>query len=306
MEQPHFADRLEAAIVRCRTAAVVGLDPVAERLPSELRPARSTSAAWATALRQFCSAVVDQVADLVPAVKINSAFFEACYAHGVAEFQECIAYARQRGLLVIADVKRGDIGSTAEFYARGHLSQSRFEDLPESAIPDAVTLSGYLGEGSVAPFIKAAREHGRGMYVLVRPSDPGADRVHEFGQPTRLYEHMADLVAQWGRDLIGQSGLSAVGGVVAAKDVPSTRGLRERMSHTPWLVPGYGAQGAAADACAACFLPGGRGAIINASRSVIYAFESSEKPEADWREAIRSACVDFVKDIARLQRSAPS
>lgn len=301
----HFADRLAAAVQARGTAAVVGLDPVYERLPHEYRVKEAGPAAAVAALERFCRAVVDCVAPLVPAVKINSAFFEAYRAEGVAAFFGLIAYAHRRGLLVISDVKRGDIGSTAALYARGHLDTSGIDDIDPQSVPDAVTLSGYLGESSVRPFIQAARRAGRGVFVLVRPSDPGADEVHEFGGPTRFYEHMAALVRRWGSDpaLIGRSGYSCVGAVVAPKDAASTVRLREQMPATVWLVPGYGAQGATAESCRPCFRPDGSGAIVSASRSVIYAFQEARfrgRAEEDWAVCVSQACREFAADIARL------
>jgi orotidine-5'-phosphate decarboxylase len=283
----------------------VGIDPVLERLPAELAPRARTSAAAAGAVERFGRDVLDAVAAHVPAVKLNIAFFEAFHAAGIAAFQRLISYAHERGLLVIADIKRGDIGSTAQFYARGHLERSAFEDIPESSVPDAVTLSGYLGAGSVKPFIEAAKRTGRGMFVLVRPSDPGADEVHDFGGERPFYRHMAKLVDAWGSDaaFVGEYGLSCVGAVVAPKDAESTAELRAAMPRTIFLVPGYGAQGAGAEACRPCFLTGGRGAIVNASRSVIYAYEEprySEKFGQDWRKCVSAAAAEFCAEITRV------
>ncbi len=175
------------------------------------------------------------------------------------------------------------------------------------ALPDAVTVAGYLGKSAVAPFIEAAQAGGRGLYVLVRPSDPGADEVHEFGGDLHLYEHMARLVADWGAapELRGVGGWSCVGAVVAPKDVDSTAALRSALPHTPLLVPGYGAQGATADACRVLFGPDGAGAVVNASRSVIYAYQKQEYVEKhgdDWAACVDDAARDFAADIARVAR----
>lgn len=303
----HYADRLQSAIRAKGAAAVVGLDPLLDRLPEELRPRRRTLMDCAAAVERFTREVIDLVASKVPAVKINSGFFEAFYEAGVAAFFRVIEHAHQRGLLVISDIKRGDIGSTAQLYARGHLDQPLFEDVAPERMPDAVTLAGYLGANAVAPFIDAARRLGRGVYVLVRPSDPGADEVHEFGQVERFYQHMARLVDGWGSapELIGECGLSCVGAVIAAKDEDSTRALRASLPHTPFLVPGYGAQGATAESCAACFGAEPASAVVNASRSVILAYEQpkySQRFPADWRACVSAACDDFVADISRISR----
>lgn len=301
----HFADRLAAAIQDRRTPAVVGLDPVLERLPAALMPQSPTEAAAVAAIEQFGRGVLEAVAPHVPAVKINAGFFEAYHGAGLAAYHRLVAHAHQCGLLVIGDIKRGDIGSTAKLYARGHLATPTFSDVDPAIIPDAVTLAGYLGVNAVRAFIDVARETGRGIYVLVRPSDPGADEVHEFGGvPQQFYQHMAQLVQTWGAapELRGACGLSLVGAVVAPKDAASTAALRASLPHTPFLVPGYGAQGADARACRPCFLESAGSAVINASRSVIYAYE---KPEfaaraADWQGVVADAARAFARDVAPL------
>ncbi|MBU0640946.1 MAG: orotidine-5'-phosphate decarboxylase [Planctomycetes bacterium] len=301
----HYADRLNAAILARRTAAIVGIDPVYDRLPASLRPEVVDLPAAVAAIETFGRGVIEVVAPLVPAVKINSGFFEAFYELGVAVYYRLVAYAHERSLLVIGDVKRGDIGSTARLYACGHLAQPAFAEVDPTRLPDAVTLAGYLGENAVGPFIEHARALGKGLYVLVRPSDPGADAVHEFGETRHFYEHMAELVNEWGSDaaLRGVCGLSCVGAVVAPKDAASTARLRTALPVTPFLVPGYGAQGATAAACRPCFRAGGDGAVINASRSVIYAFDNPRYRERcgdDWQAAIALACRDFAADVAQV------
>jgi len=302
----NFADRLCAAVQRCGTPAVVGIDPVLENLPAALQPRERSLASAVGALETFCRGVMDAVAPHVPAVKINAGFFEALYAEGLAAYYRLVAHAHARGLLVIGDIKRGDIGSTAKLYARGHLAVPAFADVDPATIPDAVTLAGYLGENAVRPFAELCAQHGRGVYVLVRPSDPGADEVHEFGcDGGRFYEHMAGLVQRWGSGagLVGTSGLSCVGAVVAPKDAASTTALRARLSQTPFLVPGYGAQGATRDACQPCFRADGTGAVINASRSVIFAFSKPDYATRygdDWQGAVAAACQVFAQDVAAL------
>lgn len=302
----HHADRLQAAIKRCGTPAVVGLDPVIEKLPPDLQPRDKTAQAAADGIEAFCRGVIDVVAEQVPAVKPNIAFFEALYEPGVAAYRRVVAHAHERGLIVIGDIKRGDIGSTAKLYARGHLAPPTWGDVDPAGVPDAVTLAGYLGENAIRPFIDVAREHGRGVYVLVRPSEPKADEVHEFGtEDGRFYQHMARLVHLWGiaDDLIGTSGLSCVGAVVAPKDTESTRALRSMLPQTPFLVPGYGAQGGTAESCRACFRDDRTGAVVNASRSVIYAYGdptgSAARGDA-WQEAVADACKAFAADVARI------
>lgn len=310
----NFADRLSAAIGRRGTCAVVGIDPVLERLPVDVRPAESPKSMTAAveAIELFCRSLIETVAPLVPAVKINSAFFEVFHGAGVETYYNLVQHAHRCGLLVIGDIKRGDIGSTAKLYARAHLDAPPFDDIDPARIPDAVTLAGYLGENAVRPFIDVCRRTGRGVFILVRPSDPGADLIHEFrgiagNGAAAFYQFMADLVSEWGRDenVMGRCGYSSVGAVVAAKDPESTRALRERMPNTLFLIPGYGAQGGTADGCRACFKSDGSGGIVNASRSVIYAFEKSEYADRfgnDWQRCVEQACRDFVDDLAGVFR----
>ncbi len=303
----HYADRLADAISRCGTPAVVGVDPVLNKLPVALQPDSRTARAAAAAFAAFGRGVIDAVAPHVPAVKINSGFFEALFAAGVEAYYQLVAYAHERGLLVIGDIKRGDIGSTAQQYAAGHLAVPALEDVPDACIPDAVTLAGYLGENAIRPFIEHAATTGRGMYVLVRPSEPKADEVHEFGQAERFYQHMARLVDAWGRtpELLGDAGLSCVGAVVAAKDGASTAALRAALPHTPLLVPGYGAQGGTAEDCRPLFRADGSGAVINASRSVIYAFAKPDYADRfgdDWQAAVAAAGERFAADVAPLMQ----
>ncbi len=305
----NYADRLTAAIRARQTPAIVGIDPVLERLPPALKPSSTRLTAAVAAIEQFCCQVVDAVAPLVPAVKINSGFFEAFYGEGVSAYYRLVGYAHERGLLVIGDVKRGDIGPTARLYARGHLDWSPYGDFPSRLLPDAVTLAGYLGKNAVRPFIDVARRHGKGIYVLVRPSEPKADEVHEFGTDERFYQHMARLVHRWGDEpeLIGENGLSCVGAVVAAKDAESTAALRASLPQTPFLVPGYGAQGGTAEDGRPCFRPDGTGAVITASRSVIYAYKNEKytrKHGTDWQACVTAACRKFAADVAPLASPA--
>ncbi len=305
----HYCDRLNDAVRRCGTPAVVGLDPVLENLPPLLRPRDRRAESAARAVAAFCRGVINAVAPHVPAVKINIGFFEPFYGAGIEAYGETIAYAHERGLLVIGDVKRGDIGSTAALYARAHLDDPPFEDIDPARVPDAITLAPYMGVGAMQPFIETAARLGRGLYLLVRPSDPGADEVHEFGEGPRFYEHLADLVHRWGfsEELLGRCGLSCVGAVVAPKDAESTQALRELLPHTPLLVPGYGAQGATMEACRPLFRADGTGAVVNASRSVIYAYNQPRfalRAPEDWTSAVEEAAREFAADAGRALEPA--
>jgi len=295
-QNEHFADRLLAAIKRKGTAACVGIDPVYERLPAQLLEGRRAGREPIETVRAFCRSVLEAVEPTVPVVKLQSAYFER-YGHaGVRLYFELAEYARRRlGLLVIGDVKRGDIGSTAEAYAAAHLC--------EKAAPDAITVNGYFGADGLAPFVEAARRANKGIFVLVRTSNPSAAAIQDFSDAAgkRFYEHIAGQVASLGRaeGLVGRQGYSCIGAVVGATYPEEARRLRELMPQQIFLVPGYGAQGASGEDCAAAFKTDGTGAIVSASRSVIYAHQRPEYADADWLSAIGQAASDFAADIRR-------
>lgn len=297
----HFADRLSEAIRRRGTPAVVGFDPRPQRLPAALRPADPGSdRQLAEAFERFGREIFGRIAPLVPAVKINVAFFEPLGPAGIGAFWRLIRAAHELDLLVIADVKRCDIGSTAEAYARAYLDD-RDDPRDPAALPDAVTIGGYFGEAGVMPFVERAIAGGRGVYVVVRPSDPAADAIHDHGDPP-LYQRLAELVHAWGRceGAIGHYGLSCVGAVVAARRRDEVAALRKQMPQTPFLVPGYGVQGAPPEACVAAFRPDGSGAVISASRSVIYAFEDTARRTRsgdDWLACVALACREFAAAV---------
>jgi len=290
----NFADRLLAAIRDKGSPVCVGVDPVYERLPDELRSGEDTPAARAEAIREYSRRLLDVIAPIVPAVKPQIAYFEPYREFGLKAYYDVVAHARGLGLVVIGDVKRGDIGPTASAYAAAHL------DGPDT--PDAVTVNGYFGADGLKPFADHTAR-GKGLFVLVRTSNPSAASVQDFsdGSNTPFYEHMARLVARFGQEdaLVGQHGYSAVGAVVGATWPDEARRLREVMPRQIFLVPGYGAQGATAKDCAASFKEDGTGAIVNASRSVIFAYRADQYKGLDWIEAVRRAAVAFAEDIRK-------
>ncbi len=290
---PNFADRLLTAIAAKNAPVCVGIDPQYDKLPPALRTAAPGDAAGQLArIAEFCWGVLDAAAPAVPAVKPQSAYFEAYGAAGVQVYEQVTAWARQLGLLVIGDVKRNDIGSTAAAYARGHLER------PEGT--DAVTVNPYLGADGIAPFVQAGAAAGRGLFVLVRTSNPSGAYVQDFADAAgrKLHVHVAELVARLGDGdgLVGEKGFSCVGAVVGATYPDEARLLRRLMPRQIFLVPGYGAQGAAAADCAACFRDG-TGAIVNASRSVLYAHENKQYAGMDWKSAVAAAAKAFAGDI---------
>ena len=273
----NFADRLAESIREKGTPLCVGLDPRYGLVPKEISEVAESpvGARWV-----FNKEVIDIAAKIVPAVKVQVAFYERYGWEGMEVFGETLRYARESGLLVVADVKRGDVGSTAEAYAEAYLRW----DSPFSA--DAITVSPYLGEEGLKPFVEAAAEEGRGVFVLVRTSNASSDYVQDFGEE-KVYLRVARLVRELGEGSVGDCGYSAVGAVVGATQKREMEVLRGELWNTFFLVPGYGAQGASAEDVAAAFDEDGLGAIVNSSRAIIHGYGDPE--EKGWRESIRCA-----------------
>jgi orotidine-5'-phosphate decarboxylase len=268
----NFGDRLAEAVERKRSQLVVGLDPRPDLLPLEVRGD----------VTRFCCGVVDAVAPHAVAVKPQLAFFEALGLDGLAACEEVCAYARAAGLLVILDGKRGDIGSTARAYSAAYL-EPRGEGGEPAA--DALTVNPYLGRDSVEPYLAACRRHGRGVFCVVKTSNAGGAEVQDLalsdGRP--VWQHVALLVAEWGSDLVGERGLSSVGAVVGATHPRAVSEARRLLPQSILLLPGVGAQGATPADVARAFTSGPSSALVNVSRSVMYAYRQGA--EADWRTA---------------------
>lgn len=285
MAEVNFADRVAEAVERKRSQLVVGLDPHLDLLPVELRgEAVLGRAAAASAVARFCKGIVDSVGPYVVAVKPQTAFFEMLGADGMRALEEVCDYARSVGILVLVDAKRGDIGPTARAYASAFLEPRD----GTSPLADAVTASPYLGYDSCEPFIAACRRHGAGVFFLVRTSNAGATEVQDAtlsdGRP--LWQYLAELVHEWGQQLVGEHGLSSVGAVVGATHPRAVSQARKLMPQTPILLPGVGAQGATPADVARAFTSGPASALVTASRSVIFAFRGTDE---DWRAAAASA-----------------
>jgi orotidine-5'-phosphate decarboxylase len=276
-----FADRLAAEVERKRSQLLVGLDPRPELLPVELRgEAYAGRAEAADACARFCRGVIDAVAPYVVGAKLQLAFFEALGADGIRAFENVCEYARTVGLLVVADGKRGDIGSTARAYADAYVEAG--EDGPPRV--DALTINPYLGSDSVEPLLAACRRSGAGLFCLVKTSNAGGADIQDLalsdGRP--LWHHVAELVQGWGSDLVGECGLSSVGAVVGATYPRAVGEARRLMPQAILLLPGIGAQGATPADVARAFTSGPASALVPVSRAVIYAFRVDG---ADWRKA---------------------
>lgn len=303
--QELFVDRLINAIESKRAPICVGIDPILESFPPELRPVDPRNLdSCVDALYAFCSGVLQSVADITPVVKFQIAYFERFLWQGVQAYYELVHEARALGLLVIGDVKRGDIGSTSSAYAAAHLADLDFDELDDAASPDAITINPYLGMDAIEPFLQVCRDERKGVFVLVRTSNPGSKDVQDvLTQDGRtLSELVADTLNTLApsRALLGTNGYSNLGAVVGATQTHTMQSLRKRLPNSIFLLPGYGTQGATAEMTRAAFDEKGRGAIVSASRSVLY-----PKPEAGetWQDAVKRAAGAMAVDIRGMLKN---
>lgn len=285
----HVADRLLASISAKGTPLCVGLDPRWESLPLVLRAGfAETLAGKAQAYEEFCQRILELAAPFVAVVKPQSAFFEACGPAGMLALLKTMQTAQRLGLFTILDAKRGDIASTAAAYA-----EAAFDVFHA----DAVTVNPYLGQDSIMPFLHYGRRCGRGVFVLVRTSNPGAGQFQDLsclGRP--LHEHVAAAVQRWSTEHLGSNGYGDVGGVVGATSPAELVRLRQQMPAAVLLVPGYGAQGASAQDVAAAFAPDGRGAIVNSSRAILYPYRQDDP---HWEDAVLAAITQAIAELPR-------
>jgi orotidine-5'-phosphate decarboxylase len=277
----HFADALLSAIEKKRSHVVVGLDPDYSLLPPEVREKHEQldyedeTAQVCGAYREFLFRLLPLLASSAVAVKPQLAYFEALGSAGYALYEEVVEAARRCGYLVIADAKRGDIGSTAEAYARGHLDRLG---------ADAITVNPWLGTDGLEPFLIRAREAGKGVFVLLKTSNPSAAEIQDLvlAAGGTVSERVAELLRGWAAGTMGERGYASVGAVVGWTHPAQAEGLRALLPGIPFLVPGYGAQGATAADIARVFDGAGTGAAVNSSRGILYAYR---KREGSWADA---------------------
>ncbi len=302
-------NRLNEKIKKTGAPIVVGLDPTMKFVPEHIKKKAfaeygETLEGAAEAVWQFNKGIVDAVCDLIPAVKPQSAMYEQFGVPGVAVFQRTIDYCKKKGLVVIGDVKRGDIGSTSEAYAVGHLGRVQVGGSSCAAFDeDFITVNPYLGSDGVKPFMKLCKEEKKGIFVLVKTSNPSSGEFQDReidGKP--LFVHVGEHVAAWGAECMPESGdYSYVGAVVGATYPEQGRLLRKVMPHTLILVPGYGAQGGKGADLAYFFNEDGLGAVINSSRGIIAAYQQERYAsfgEQGYADASRAAVLAMKEDIA--------
>ncbi len=300
----HFGDRLYEAVKRKSTPLTVGLDPVYNRLPKSIRQHEAMNdefdlASAIDAIFEFCTKTLRIVAPLVPAVKLNIAYFEKYLWEGVESYYSLISEADELGVEVIGDVKRGDIGHTAKCYAEAHLQNPELTCLEDIITPDAITINGFAGADGILPFADIAAEQGKGVFVWVRASNPTAGAIQDFADAggVKMYEKLAEVVGQIANQAkrLGSRGYSNIGMVVGGTSPQETTSLRSKYPKVWFLVPGFGSQGAGAVDCVRFCRDDGTGALINASRSIIYAYEKPQYKSQfgdSWEKCIEQAVID--------------
>lgn len=290
-------ERLIQAIRACQNPTVAGLDPKLDYIPEQIREDAyrqygKTPAGAAEAILRFNRGIIDALTGLVPAVKPQCAYYEAFGWEGVRALAETIAYARKKGLYVITDGKRNDIGTTMEAYAVAHLGENSVEEFAFSPFgANALTVNGYLGSDGIRPLCKICNALDKSIFVLVKTSNPSSGELQDqkLASGETVYRAMGAMCEAWGADSIGISGYSRVGAVVGATYPQQLEELRQALPHTFFLVPGYGAQGGGGKDVAPAFDKNGIGAVVNSSRGILCAWKKSGRDfmEAAAREATR-------------------
>ena len=298
-------DRLIEKIIEMKNPTVVGLDPKLEYVPEYIQRRYmeddgGTLKAASKAIFAFNQAIIDEIHDIVPAIKPQAAYYEMYGHYGIKALEKTIRYAKLNGMFVITDGKRNDIGATMEAYTNAHLGTVNVSgNIIEPFASDALTVNGYLGTDGIEPLLKVCREKDKGIYVLVKTSNKSSgelqDRKLDDGTP--IYALMGDMCEKWGADTIGKYGYSAVGAVVGATYPEMLTELRQRLPHTMFLVPGYGAQGGGAEGLKGGFDENGLGAIVNSSRAVMCAYKKEGCDERDFAKAARREAIRMRDDI---------
>lgn len=297
-------DTLMEKIVETQNPTVVGLDPKLDYVPEFIKKEvfdveGYTLKAAAKAIYRFNKGIIDAICDVVPAIKPQAAYYEMYGYYGVKALAKTIEYAKSKGIFVITDGKRNDIGATMEAYTNAHLGTVTIgERVLEPFGADALTVNGYLGSDGIEPLLNACREFDKGIFVLVKTSNKSSGELQDRlidGKP--VYEIMGEMCEKWGESAMGAYGYSSVGAVVGATYPEQLKELREKLPHTFFLVPGYGAQGGGAEGVAKAFDKNGRGAIVNSSRAVMCAYKKEGCDETEYAAAALRECIRMKNDI---------
>ena len=295
-----ITDKLIDGIIAMQNPTCVGLDTLFDYLPEDMKAGAKTFEDVAERVLEFNKTLIDNIYDIVPSVKVQIAYYEMYGAAGMKAYYETLRYAAEKGLVVIADAKRNDIGSTAACYAKAFLGETQVNGENIKAFPsDYVTVNGYLGSDGILPFVEQCEKNDKGIFVLVKTSNPSGAEIQNMvldnGMP--MYEYVGGLVEKWGESTVGKYGYSAVGAVVGATHPTEAARLREILPHTFFLIPGYGAQGGNAEMLKSCFGKNGLGGVVNNSRGILCAYK---KNGGTYYGAAREACIAMQKDLSSV------
>ena len=301
-------DRLINKIKETNNPTVIGLDPRYELLPKcVLEKYPNTMEGVSQAIVEYNKALIDETCDVIPAVKPQIAFYEMFGIPGMKAFEETCKYAKQKGMIVIADIKRGDIGSTAQGYSNAYLGKTKIGEKEESIFDvDFVTVNPYMGTDCVKPFIEDCKKYDKGIFILVKTSNPSSGELQDvkLENGEEVYIKVAKLVEEWGKDLRGEYGYSSIAAVVGATYPKQLKQIREIAPHSYFLIPGYGAQGGKAEDIALGFDKNGLGGIVNASRSLMCAYKSElwkdKFEEKDFAKATRAEALRMKEELGGI------
>lgn len=296
-------DRLIEKIKQTKNPSVVGLDTCVDYLPDDMKNQIKSLDDVCEALTEFNKNVVDSICDIVPAVKVQVAYYEMYGVQGMQAFQNTLKYAKSKGMFTMADIKRNDIGSTAAAYSKAYLGKTVFNGVEVTPFEsDFVTINGYLGTDGIKPFVDDAEKYDKGAFVLVKTSNPSSGDLQNkklVGSET-VFEEMANFVCEWGKNLVGDYGYSSLGAVVGATHKAEAELLRKKYPSLFFLVPGYGAQGATAEDVSVNFDKDGLGAIVNSSRGILCAYKKDKYNGLNYFKAARQAALDMKDDLTKF------
>ncbi len=313
MENILFIDRLIEKVIEKNNPSILGLDPQLEYIPDFFKKAYFSSGyinlkSAAQIILEFNKAIIDSVHEYIPAVKLQLAYYEMYGVEGMKAFYETLQYSKKKDLIIIADGKRNDIGPTAYAYSNAYLGKTNIDkDVLETAFDaDALTVNPYLGIDGIEPFIQTCKKYGKGIFILVKTSNPSSGQIQdlETKDGSKIYEVLATYVDSWGKDLLGKYGYSSIGAVVGATYPEQAKSIRKIIKKGYILVPGYGTQGSTAQDASSSFNPNGFGAVVNASRSIMYAYNSptwkNEFSELEFDKAAKAECLRMKDDLMKF------
>ncbi|MDE7182785.1 MAG: orotidine-5'-phosphate decarboxylase [Clostridia bacterium] len=296
-----MVDKLIEKIIKLQNPTCVGLDTHFDYLPDDMKKGVKSLEEAAAKITEFNKNIIDKVCDIVPSVKVQIAYYEAYGEAGIKSFNDTVNYAKKKGLIVIADCKRNDIGSTASCYAKAYLGNTEINGKSLRAFSaDMLTVNGYLGTDGIKPFVDEIKNCDKSIFVLVKTSNPSSGELQNLKLESGeyIYEHMGKLVEEWGKDTVGKYGYSEVGAVVGATHPEEAENLRAKLPTTFFLIPGYGAQGGSSQMLKVCFDKHGLGGVVNNSRGIICAYKKPEYSCKNYADAAREACIAMQKDLS--------